>query len=771
MKLRRAGIVVAIVAYIAFGLSRLTLNINILDLLPQDLRDVQGVSLFLRHFALPDELIVTVEGGDAGTAAESLTQALRERPDIASGVVSQPPWLADPAGLSELVAYALINQKPAAFQKTTAALDASRAPDVLAETLERLGNSLSPEEIARLGYDPFGLADAALASIGPPETGASEFRSADGKFRVLYVKAPSQPRSYRDIIAWVDGVKASSREWAAKQPSGLALGFTGEPAFVAEISASMERDMATCGLVTLLIVSIIVWLAYRRIRPLWAIWQMLFTVFLLTLATAGLLFGELTMISVGFASILIGLSVDYGFLIYEEAIARPSPPAALRRRVAPSIVWAALTTAVVFAALNISRLPGLAELGTLVALGVVFGAAMMLTVFATRVTRPEFQPAAPVVELGGKAPRFLPVAIALGMGALAAVPLLRGLPPVDATSNVLRPRDSQAYDALDRLTTRLGQPADTLMLIVRGRDTREVGERLYEAESTLREAGEIASFQSIARLWPAEWQTTNLEEFEQLDLPALDRAAEEAGFAPESLDLTRAVFAHWTRWRGEKLPVWPEGDLAKWLFRRIAAREDAEVFAMTSVTPAPGVDPAQADSLAAFRTGDVFLTSWDQLGRSLTETVPPDMMRLAAALAAALLLMLVLAFRNARDVLLTLGVVGFSFAALLGAMRLLGIAWNLFDLAAVFLLLGAGVDYSIHMLFALRRDGREGGRRLRKVLLLCGGSTVAGFGSLSWAGNLGLSSLGQVCALGILFNMLAAAYLLPAVHQRLTRRR
>jgi KDO2-lipid IV(A) lauroyltransferase len=90
---------------------------------------------------------------------------------------------------------------------------------------------------------------------------------------------------------------------------------------------------------------------------------------------------------------------------------------------------------------------------------------------------------------------------------------------------------------------------------------------------------------------------------------------------------------------------------------------------------------------------------------------------------------------------------------------------------AIPLVLGTGVDYSIFMQLALRRhnaDLRAAYLSVGRALLLCGGTAIAGFGSLAWSSNAGMASLGQVCAVGIGSNMLIAIYLLPVWWQRVT---
>ena len=70
-----------------------------------------------------------------------------------------------------------------------------------------------------------------------------------------------------------------------------------------------------------------------------------------------------------------------------------------------------------------------------------------------------------------------------------------------------------------------------------------------------------------------------------------------------------------------------------------------------------------------------------------------------------------------------------------------------------------------HMLFALRRSGGnlvEVRRGMGKAVSFCGLSSAIGFGSLATASAQGLSSLGVVCAAGILVNTFVAVVLLPS---------
>src|SRR6185436_6534515 len=68
------------------------------------------------------------------------------------------------------------------------------------------------------------------------------------------------------------------------------------------------------------------------------------------------------------------------------------------------------------------------------------------------------------------------------------------------------------------------------------------------------------------------------------------------------------------------------------------------------------------------------------------------------------------------------------------------------------------------MQLALRRhhgDLHIAHRSVGRALLLCGGTAIAGFGSLGFSSNAGMAGLGKVCAIGIGSNMLISVFLLP----------
>ena len=102
---------------------------------------------------------------------------------------------------------------------------------------------------------------------------------------------------------------------------------------------------------------------------------------------------------------------------------------------------------------------------------------------------------------------------------------------------------------------------------------------------------------------------------------------------------------------------------------------------------------------------------------------------------------------------------------LLGGMSALGLTWNLMSVGAVPLCLGLGLDFTIHVMHALREPDmtRERVASLGRSLAYCGLSTGLGFGALAVGSNRGLITLGMTAMIGVLTVLITAAFALPWV--------
>jgi predicted exporter/lauroyl/myristoyl acyltransferase len=723
---------------------------------------------------------------------------LRAETNLVAGVTWQAPWLEEPGQLAELLGCLWFNQPPETFGALTNRLAPERLKAALHETKELLATSMSPLELARRAFDPFDLLSLpALTNVNglSPEQGQRSFASPDGTFRLLFVQARPDLTGYRSCAAWLASVRAvvadlrtEARDW-----NGVIVRYTGRPVFVTEIASSMQRDLSGSVTGTAAIIALLFWLTHRRWLPMFWLLTLLALILVTTLGLGGLLLGTINVVSMGFAAVLLGLAVDYALVHYQEALAHPhlSVPE-IRRAVAPSILWAAITTVSAFLVLNLGGLPGLAQLGTLVAIGVALAAVVMVMVFL-----PPLFPARRVAGPGHAAPRwwsyFVPPQVPVtspervanarycraGVGLTAAAAVLAGLvivghrPGLDATGNALRPECGEAEGALAEVTAQMGIPQDALWVIVRGAHEPEVHSRLVLTEALLREGVArqvIGPYLVPTALWPrTDFQAANRATAAWLGRqgPALREAALREGFSSNALFLTEQLVQTWANASARPGVVWPTNQVSEWLLKRFLSRTTNEWLVMGLVHPATNAVSAagQAELSARLAKHEALLTGWSLLGHATLKRVQGRLWLVVTPMVILVLASLGMAFRRAAEILLGLAALALSGLCLLAIMGLAGWSWNLLNLMAMPLILGTGVDYAVFIQLALRRHGGNLGlvrRSVGRALLLCGGTTIAGFGSLAWSSYPGMASLGKVCAVGIAANMVISVFLLPA---------
>ncbi len=739
----------------------------------------------------------------AGRLAQWLAQDLQPAPDVRW----QDLWEARTEDGADLVAWLLLNLNDPAFAELRSRLADDGTRQALDEALETLALTMDPGEVERVRHDPLGLTSPLVqlmadGALGDFDTGAGE----GGTLRLLFVECPDDYQGYKAVAGWVEEVRASCLRWQAMEGADWGvrwLGLTGEPAFISEVAVGMEHDMRGTAGMTALAVALLFWLFHRRLRPLLWLIAMMALVLGATLGLGAWLFGSFSVMSVGFASILIGLVVDYGVVVFSEARAEPGTARELRQRVGYSILWAATTTAAVFAVMGFSSLPGVAQLGRLVALGILLGAIVMLVIYlplAARLTagrKPAARPApvaASIVPRPGRGAGqgrlgrlgchwsvWLPLLLWLGA---VAVLWQRGLPQFDHGFEVLRPSESPAMEAFERVLgiddeSANGKPL-TVPVVISGRDYGEVKRRLQLAQDEavrLQRDGLVLRSMFPLALWPqTDRMTTRLAEagqwFERL--PELRAEADAAGFEPEAMALTEVVLETWRQWsRGDGLQTALDQVGESALLARLMDLNPGAPAALGTLELAPGGSLTELGDRMRAVDEDILPAAWESIAPAVEPLVWHDLLWVFTPMIALLLVLLIVVFRGWRDVVLTLAAMSFAMTLLLAWMALAGWQWNFLVITAVPLLVGAGLDYSIHLLLAVRRHAGDLSRvwlGVGRALVFCGLSTAIGFGSLALAANRGLMGLGLVCSSGLLLMMATAVLLLPRWAVRFNRR-
>jgi predicted RND superfamily exporter protein len=792
-----AASLIALAAIVVLGWLRLRLETDILGTLPSSLPEVKALRLLRDGFSGGSDLLIAVEGMDSAHTArlvQGMVEALSRRKDL----VRHVRWaqsLEDQGQTGPaLLAWALQNADPPRLAELRKSLEGDAANTQLGASLDLLASSADTARVHQVSYDPFGL----LECIGSEATRALEgslfnLTSSDGKMGALLVTPAMKVGNYKDAAQWLKAVRMEvDRSFDGKV---WPVRYTGEPAFQAEIGGGIERDMSSTIGFTELLIALLFWAIFRRLKPLIWIQLLLLLSLAITLGLGGLLVGKLSIMSLGFAAIVLGIIVDYAALIIQEARQHPhAPPSALRRIAAPGIIAGAFTTSIVFLSLLLSGLPGLAELGLLVALGVVVGLFVMLGL-APSLAAGRQHVQTDIADGSGRITpdRWAAIGTALLVGSMIAIFLWRGFPAFQTGADALRPTKSSAAEAWQYVQEKLGRSGEATVNVLVEAPLHELRARTLALQSTL--TNSAAQQGGFRHTLPTDLvpdpvaQQANRGTIEWLisEQPRLDREALAAGFTEDALHLLRGVT---TAWKAALEKSWPQDIARSEAYHVLAsllatgsraesaglAQGNAAVLGAVGLPGSPGnPDRAALEHLQSTIRNQpgVSIAGWETLGAALSSLVKRDVTRQLIPIAAILIVTLFITFRSIRDLALSAALLVTGICALTATMSAFGMAWNLASLAAIPLLLGTGLDYGIHLLLALERNGNAIAytrATTGRAVFFSGMTTVIGFASLCFAGNRGIASLGLACCVGTGWILLIVLWLVPHWRVWLARR-
>jgi hypothetical protein len=270
------------------------------------------------------------------------------------------------------------------------------------------------------------------------------------------------------------------------------------------------------------------------------------------------------------------------------------------------------------------------------------------------------------------------------------------------------------------------------------------------------------------RLWPnAEQQERNREIVRRLVSlrGAWMASAAAEGFEDESLALTKRALSAWESFAAQEGPFVLQDEASLWLSKRLKRVAPGEPpLAIGFVKLAEGVFTLESSTIESLNEIGLRPVGWEFLSSEIRKILKHDIIHVVIPTVVILLVLLTLVFRSIKGVSISIALLVFSALMLMAVMQTRSMDWNIVSIAAGPLLLGLGLDYSIHVILALRRthgDVAEIHRNIGRALLLCGTTTAVGFASLRSARHGGLPILGELCAIGILITMITAIFLVP----------
>ncbi len=787
-----ASLVLALGA--ALALLRLRLDIDVLGMLPRGAPAFDDFRTFLDEFGQLDELAVLVDG--PRPAREAVAEALAARLAALPSIAAVHARIDTGAAAEALLGRYLFNYIPlAAYPGLRERLTPAGIAAQVAANKALLAAPFDLQLARTVAADPLGLRRfaaghlAAAAGGALPDLADGWLTARDDGALLLLARPAGSPFDIAFSTALRADLEAAAAEArAAAGDVPVRIAFTGGHVFALEDAATMRADIHRYVGLALIAVLAVFWLGYGSLRVLPFVMYPLLLSTLFAFALSLLLYDELNALSLSFAAILYGLSIDSGVHFYSRLLIAWRTTGDVRAALAETLasigrahLASSATTATAFLVIAGSALTVVRQLGVLTAAGMAITTAQFFILYPALgvvllrrgMARAPLPDTVRLAAWGAAAQRRRRLVYA-AMGATAALCALGAARVrLDPTLARLRPADSAALRIQQEIEARFARPAAGAVVV--GGATAEAAlaanERLAGALRRLRDEEVLASVQAIDALLPsAATQEARLAAARALPRAAaladLDEALRAAGFRPERFRAFTETFAE------PPAAVIRPGDPALAAFalaleRHLRVRPDGSAQVAAYVEPAAGVVwPAAADRIrAALPDQPVAIAARPLLEHTLRGVLGDELRRFIALAVLIITVLLLALLADLRDAAAVLAVVLLPVVGVFGIMGALGLPVDPINLIVTPLLIGIGVDNGVYVVSATREHGSVAAalRIVGRPITIAALTTIAGFGCLAFATYPPLAALGALMTFGLLLCLAATITVLPAL--------
>ena len=617
----------------------------------------------------------------------------------------------------------------------------------------------------------------------------------------------------------IDGVRELAREMKFDGTAGVKVRLTGSAALSQEELESVQEGMGLAGIISLTLVMIILLGGMRSLRLTVAILITLIIGLIWTAGFAIFALGTLNLISVAFAVLFIGLSVDFGIhygLRYQEGIRAGDPHdvalAKASRGVGGALTLCALSAASAFYAFLPTDYVGLAELG------LIAGTGMFIALFANITLLPALLTLFPLkagqvdveASVSGTIPftwRYSRLICGLALVAALGAAVLSLRVDFDFDPLNLKDRNTESVATLfDMMDDSRTNPYSIEIL----------SPSLEHADGLAAELEKLAEVKEVTTLsnYVPMDQDEKLDTIMSMGLflsPAFTEGRGEAALSANqridalmrlaamlgrlgsgTSDLSKAAKRLSDALTSVDQAQYPE--LETRLLSGLPGRLDALKL---SLEAAPVELEDIPDSIAATKRAkdgraviDVYprddlrdRVRLEQFVNAVREVAPGAIgspviileagravlgaFQEAALIAISLIaLMLIVILANLRDILLVFAPLLLSALLTLAATVVFGLSFNFANVIVLPLLFGLGVAGSIHLVIRERMSGKAGGgleTSTPRAVILSALTTIGSFGSIALSSHPGTASMGLLLTIAISLTLVSTLVVLPAL--------
>lgn len=787
----RRGVLVAVALLMAGALwisSRIQLQEDILDMLPGNDAQVDEYRYALRKFRQIDRLYldIGIQQDDADTLTRAADEVFAQL--STNQIFTRITYQINVGGMGKVVEF-LTGALPNLFSEADAiALETKLTPASVREHLLTMQRKLAgPEGMVLknvVAADPIGMTPLMAAKTLPLQAGFGSAQIVEGRItsgdgrHVLMMVEPKFGSSDSRLSAALMREMTRVVSAVEQQFPGVHVAITGGHRMALDNATLLRRDATHCMMLAISAMFILCFTAYRR--------RWLATVTFLPSLFGTMIAGtvlalvdeQVSAIATGFASMAIGITVDYGiYVVYHldnAATDRNTAAKILGRLLLPTFIGA-MTIIAAFVVLACSPMHGYRQLGIFGATGVLMSAVFALTVLPllvplpkkTMVELPQLRFTGWMENFHAWQKRNRPLLL-LAVAVLTVVAMF-GLKRLRFEGDFAKLNGiTEATRADDKLINQTwGDALSMTLLVSRGPTVAEALVQNDRLAALLAQQTNVADVYSLASVCPAPaTQEENIRRWQQFWTPErqstlranLQQIGGELGFQPNA-------FAPFWKAVTEKpalltLDYFRNTPLEQALAERVAiGTNDTAISTLIKLN-----DRSHAEALRAALPGFILIDQ-KHFTDHIATLAKSGMVYFALWTAVAVGLIVYLSLASIELVIATLLPIGFGLLWTLGLMGLFDLPINVMNCVFVIFVIGMGEDYSVFLATSKLDEWRGHPPRIHATsasVFISAAITIFGFAVLIFAKHPVLFSMGTTVLLGMVSAFLATLVVTPA---------
>lgn len=703
---------------------RIGIESNMEDLLPEENEVLQQIQQFNQYFPSNETAVVVIEAdtnrSDQETSISAFLTSFEEQIQSSDFVENSLFYL----DFSHLAANRILYKDMDFFNTLKSSLSEKDY-----EGVKALINALHSEE---------------------PSSAKEYFASKDASIYLVFLRPVLTEDFVGSRDAFYQGVNeaiAISKEQSNIE--GLRIGLTGG-AFIQDIEADTVAfdGMFSTFALTFLAILLFVLFAFRKIfLPLSTSIPLLGGA-ILAGAFAYFAYGSLNMFSVSFALLLLGLGIDFGVHILSRYLSERTLHSQKEALVitlqvtGPSIILGALTTSIAFYAFMIGKFKAFSQMGIISGSGVLLLCLAMFTMMpglillldrnSTKAQKKNLLTEGTKLILHFSFTYYRRILLALILLVILLFPQILSTKIIGDVSKIY-PKDLPSLALADTLQKHFDFDTNSISIYV-----NDI-EALQKVQNELLEHELIRSVTSILNFLPdqQEEKLTILSQLSTLDKDLHFDAIDYMDLSPE-------------------------------LIASYIGKEDTFLLEIT-----PSVNLYQPSQYRLVKEAIYTISGYYPVGmpvimNEIVELVSSDILIISALCLALIFIMLLLMFKKIKESLITITPLLVSLYTTIAIMNFFHIDINIFSIAAFPLIIGIGIDSSIHLMHRLKETARPDSSidelaQTAGAICITSITTIIGFFSLTFINHPGMANLGFAVSIGMLVCLVFTLLLVPSL--------